>query len=240
MNIFALDIDPSKAAEGLCDIHVIKMATETAQILCAVAAVRDLGPTPYAPINPKHRCVRWAAGSLENWNWLVAHGEGIHRQFMARRNKGHRAFGAIIWAKNRNVQPHEIPSLGLTPFADCTYPPRKVPFSNPEQAVAEYRGYYARKEGVWAIGRRAAILGQILLGKKPTAGNKPVMRWTKPVSRPIWMPPEPPTEPTIHQLAAIRSRVTMTNPEIDRAVLRLAAELIPREVTIEGLRQSLL
>lgn len=34
MNIFVLDLDPGSATRQHCDKHVVKMATETAQILC--------------------------------------------------------------------------------------------------------------------------------------------------------------------------------------------------------------
>lgn len=36
MNIFVLDQDPVKAAEYLCDRHIIKMLLESTQLLCTV------------------------------------------------------------------------------------------------------------------------------------------------------------------------------------------------------------
>jgi hypothetical protein len=42
MNIFVLDDDPKKAAEMLCDRHVVKMCVETAQILSGVMLRRGM------------------------------------------------------------------------------------------------------------------------------------------------------------------------------------------------------
>lgn len=41
MNIFVLDIDPTKAAQYLCDTHLIRMAQETTELLCTVHRLMD-------------------------------------------------------------------------------------------------------------------------------------------------------------------------------------------------------
>lgn len=43
MNIFVVDTDPRKAAQSLCDKHVVKMVLETAQILSTISG------GPYRP-----------------------------------------------------------------------------------------------------------------------------------------------------------------------------------------------
>lgn len=59
MNIFALDDDPALAARALHDRHIVKMALETAQILCTVAHGLGL-PAPYKPPHKNHPCTVWA------------------------------------------------------------------------------------------------------------------------------------------------------------------------------------
>ena len=43
MNLFILSLDPVEAANDQCDKHVVKMVTETAQILCTV--LQSMGVT---------------------------------------------------------------------------------------------------------------------------------------------------------------------------------------------------
>ena len=45
MNIFYVDRDPVKAAQMMCDKHIVKMILESAQMLCS--AKRKLDGTPY-------------------------------------------------------------------------------------------------------------------------------------------------------------------------------------------------
>ena len=45
MNIFYVDQDPVKAAQMMCDKHIIKMILESAQMLCSVK--RRLDGTEY-------------------------------------------------------------------------------------------------------------------------------------------------------------------------------------------------
>ena len=72
MNIFVVDIDPSKAAQSLCDKHVVKMVLETAQILSTISG------GPYRPTHANHPCVLWAGATKRNYLWLVEHGHTFY------------------------------------------------------------------------------------------------------------------------------------------------------------------
>ena len=70
MNIFVLDTDPRKAAQYLCDKHVVKMTLEYAQILSVYNQHKD---GVYRPTHLKHPCVLWAGKSIANYQWLWDH-----------------------------------------------------------------------------------------------------------------------------------------------------------------------
>ena len=64
MNIFYVDRDPVKAAQMMCDKHIVKMILESAQMLCTVKRVLD--GTPYDDKTKNGRKIkRWR---LENPN----------------------------------------------------------------------------------------------------------------------------------------------------------------------------
>lgn len=99
MNIFFSDPDPVVAAKNLCDLHVIKMMTETAQILCTVHRILDgvqgqiikkgklvnykytlnkldengKEPILYLASHVGNRFVEWAMESVDNYEWLYKH-----------------------------------------------------------------------------------------------------------------------------------------------------------------------
>lgn len=76
MNIFVLDKDPVKAAQFHCDKHVVKMITESAQMLSTVHHMCGIPPSMdvnqiYLKAHVNHPCTIWARTTLDNYNWLV-------------------------------------------------------------------------------------------------------------------------------------------------------------------------
>ena len=88
MNVFFVDRDPVIAARQLCDVHVVKMAVESAQILSTVQH-RYGRPAPYRPTHPKHPCVLWAAERVENYVWLHLHAQALCEEYTFRYGKQH-------------------------------------------------------------------------------------------------------------------------------------------------------
>lgn len=198
MNIYALDMDPGVAARYMCDIHVRKMILEAAQLL-STAAIRMGYDAPYDPTHRHHKCVSWIMESRENWDWLVAHGHAAYHEYMARFGSTHKSYSVLLWAKRFDPDPDGFESRGLSPFADAVYPPSTMVWMTPEQGVTEYREYYARKEQVWAVRAKAYSLIRLAAGRKCTPGNKPIMKWREPGSRPEWMPdPRPEWKPDMN------------------------------------------
>lgn len=103
MNIFVLDRNPRKAAQLMCDKHVVKMIVETCQILSAVLdnnydpklnkygikPSEQFGTAGYPKAHFKHPCTMWAMESEGNYKWLVSHLRGLCIAYSDRYNKVH-------------------------------------------------------------------------------------------------------------------------------------------------------
>lgn len=147
MNIFAVDRCPSRAAQSLCDRHVVKMALETAQILCSVAHRYGV-PARYKPTHARHPCVLWAGETRENAEWLRDHGMALCGEYTRRYGKVH-ASAAVI----ANTDLGAVPDGPLTPHVQCM--PEQ--YRNPDTVIA-YRVFYRAEKARfarWEKGRAA-------------------------------------------------------------------------------------
>lgn len=112
MNIFYLHEDPAKSAEFMYNKHVIKMVTETAQILSTVHRILDgeeyidltkngrrikkwrmkdktLDKLLYKSTHPNHPSVMWARESFDNYFWLYQHFIALGEEYTKRYKKQH-------------------------------------------------------------------------------------------------------------------------------------------------------
>jgi hypothetical protein len=138
MNIFVLDYDIDKCAEYHCDRHIVKMITETAQILSSVYYFTDEEyKAPYKLTHINHPCCVWARESLSNWVWLRDLGIALYNEYKYRYNdKMHKAGEVIL-----TLEKPSIPDNGLT----------KQPQVMPEycrrmDVVEAYRNYYIQEK----------------------------------------------------------------------------------------------
>ena len=115
MNIFIVHENPIVAAQMLCDTHVNKMSTETAQLLCSPF---ENGIAPYGRTHYHGRFAKWARESKQNYEWLLVHGYALANEFEYRRGKKHAVItkGVLRWCKD-NYQTYPFPSIERTPFA---------------------------------------------------------------------------------------------------------------------------
>lgn len=145
MNLFILDSDPIKSAEYHCDKHVVKMPTETAQMISFVYRdmqywstnvpefMMGLSKTHY-----KHPCSIWIRESLSNFKYACLLGMALYNEYQYRYDKPdkhQRCKNIFEFALNN---PPKIADKGLTPFAlamDEQYIKHKC-------AVENYREYY--------------------------------------------------------------------------------------------------
>lgn len=138
MNIFVLHENPVVAAHYLCDKHVVKMALETAQIVSTVWQMytADVPEPHYRATHEHHPCVQWAARTIDNYQWLIAHGRALvaehHMRYPASPMHGSARIIEALAAP-----PAQMLGVGLTPYAQAM--PEQY---RREDAVVAYRLYY--------------------------------------------------------------------------------------------------
>ena len=150
MNLFRVHEDPRRAAVDLADSHVVKMATEGVQILCAALA-RHGEEVPWGVTHPRHPCVLWAGRSYGAGLWVFEHTEELCFEYTRRFGREHGALAAL--ERVRRV-------LAVLPDRPADMPPVCVNPAAP--AVLEgdpvmcYRWGMKRKYASWhALGRPA-------------------------------------------------------------------------------------
>ena len=139
MNIFALHDSPALAAEYHCDKHVVKMITETAQILSTACHLLGIGDDHdlYRPTHKHHPCVQWATESAGNFSWLVSLLDGLLYEYDFRFGKPGKFTRARVLLPVFETLTDFVPAGKRTPFVlampeDC----RGV------DLVGSYRRYY--------------------------------------------------------------------------------------------------
>ena len=111
MNIFVLDRNPVKAAQMMCDKHIVKMIIESFQMFSSVidsnydpAKLGDdpllphqrLGMYDYPKSVPKHKCTEWLTESRGNYKWMLKHTRAMCREYSKRYGKCHKAEGMLM------------------------------------------------------------------------------------------------------------------------------------------------
>lgn len=135
MNIFLLSLCPIEAARMQCDKHVVKMIVESAQMLSTIVGGQ------YKPTHRDHPCTVWAGKSVENFEWLVAHGLALCDEYTfryGRRHKTQDVLEHISLLPDTYIKP--LGKIGLTPFALAMPDEFKT-----EDPVESYRAYYHSK-----------------------------------------------------------------------------------------------
>jgi len=147
MNIFALDKDPVKAAQMLCDRHVNKMILESAQMLSAVAD-RYEHPTIYKVSHKNHPSTLWAGDRRANWQWLIDHALAMEAEKIFRTGKGHKSAEVVRFYRDRDCGP---PEDGLPKDLFAMAMPIKY---KGKKTVSSYRAYYLGDKQFFKDGRR--------------------------------------------------------------------------------------
>jgi hypothetical protein len=152
MNIFRVDNDPIKAAQMLCNTHVVKMVLESAQMLSTAHRMLDgkqdgkLWIHPdidyntylYKVVHKNHPCTIWTREGYDNYMWHYEHFKALSDEYTFRYGKVHKTWqklGELLFYAPRN-----IPN-GSTPFRPAVGPDIKGP-----TIVETYRTYYKTKK----------------------------------------------------------------------------------------------
>ena len=127
MNIFYVDKDPVLAARALPDTHIVKMPTETVQMLVSALLRWDLQPevlTSKGTIHKggyaHHPCTIWAGDNRENAWWLLRHGFALCAEYTKRYSKTHFAEGQL-----RTILDSKL--IGELPLGPMTPPAQAMP-----------------------------------------------------------------------------------------------------------------
>jgi hypothetical protein len=134
MNIFVLDNDIKKCAMYHCDKHVVKMITESAQLLCSTYYYTcEEKISPYKLTHKNHPCSVWVRESLSNWRWLRDMAIALYSEYKHRYgDKTHKAGEVVL-----NLKTPSIIDIGITKR------PQAMPLEHMEiDAVTAYRNYY--------------------------------------------------------------------------------------------------
>lgn len=140
MNIFVLDDDPTKCVVQYPDKHVVKMITESVQMLSTANRVNgvDIG---YRKTHANHPCTIWVRSSLSNYFWVCELVEAMHKEWQYRYNHvhNHKAFDMYL-----TIPILDIPDHGLTQFVQCM--PEEY---RSDSAIDAYRRFYIKDK--WHI-----------------------------------------------------------------------------------------
>jgi len=165
MNIFILSNDPYEAAVQQCDKHVVKMPTESAQMLSTAHRLLDgtmeLRPSKsgkrmvkywklpdereevlYKNVHEAHPCTLWTIESEANYYWHYRHFIALSTEYQYRYGKEHGAWK--ILKDELATAPNNIPRIGRTPFKLAMKDqPQCIDESNP---INSYRAFYQTKQ----------------------------------------------------------------------------------------------
>jgi hypothetical protein len=155
MNIFAVHADPIVAARSLPDKLVVKMPTESLQLLTPWAynahgfITLKLDGTNYSIKGFSHHpCAKWLYESPSNVHWLLEHAFGMADEYWQRYNKDHGTLHGLNQIRTLVYKNHNKDnSRDYTPFV-LAMPEQ---YKNPENPVQSYRDYLLNEKGyaVW-------------------------------------------------------------------------------------------
>ncbi len=135
MNIFILDEDIVLCARYHVDKHVVKMILETTQLLNNAYIKHNANLKPiYRETHKSHPCSLWASETSSNFEWLVALGMELCKEYSYRYGKVHKCQDILSYFSDRGFN---LPVGGLTKFVQCM--PGQYHSDN---AVISYRNYY--------------------------------------------------------------------------------------------------
>ncbi len=143
MNIFILDNDPIKAAQAMCDKHVVKMILESAQMLSTAHRILDNRQDKilYKSTHKNHPCTIWVMQSKAHYNWLYRHFKALCKEYTYRYGKTHlteRKLLKHLQTPPKNIEKNEF--KGFVAVMDDAY--------IEADTISAYRNYYRAKQSI--------------------------------------------------------------------------------------------
>ena len=145
MNIFTLDENPRTSAKMMLDKHVVKMPTESLQMLFTIVDHVGL-EAGWKPVMLNHPSTIWARESQQNFRWLREHTYALCREYTHRYSRIHKVEVLMNrYAEQMDEATWLLPDIGLTPFAIAISPHmecRKADDFDGMTTIEKYRQYY--------------------------------------------------------------------------------------------------
>ena len=176
MNVFYVDKHPVKAAEQMCDKHIVKMILESAQLLSTCHRVQDgteyydktkngrkikrwrhpnpnLEPLLYKAGWVKHPSTIWLFESAYNYIWLYKHMLALNEEYKKRYNhtKNH-----VTIDKLGEILKHPPKNAKYNKIATDPKPAMPEYCKIPGDAVGSYRKYYIMEKRRFATWKSPA------------------------------------------------------------------------------------
>lgn len=155
MNIFAVDEHPTLAARALPDKLVVKMPTESLQLLTpwaynthGVYTKKPDGSFYSVKGYAHHPCMKWQYESPANVAWLLRHSVEMCKEYSCRYGKRHGALSGLRQVLDLFLKEHGTYFwTNHTPFV-LAMPDR---YKDPSNPVQSYRSYLLHEKGyaVW-------------------------------------------------------------------------------------------
>lgn len=164
MNIFILDESPVLAAQQQCNRHVVKMVTESAQMLSTAHRILDgtpyKGPSKsgkrmvkkwfhpehndllYGAVHMNHPCTVWTMKTSANYMWHYEHFVALSNEYTHRYGKTHGSY--LKLNEVLSTPPKNIPHGQLTQFPLAMKSNPECMF--PEDPVKSYKAFYQTKQ----------------------------------------------------------------------------------------------
>ena len=145
MNIFVLSECPEQSAKWMLDKHIVKMPTESMQMLSTILTHLDI-EAPYRPVMLNHPSTIWARESKQNFLWLMQHTYALCQEYTQRYGKMHKVEETFYeFEDNLYKGANLLPDTELTEFAiaisDTMQCRKQEDFDN-ATTVEKYRMYY--------------------------------------------------------------------------------------------------
>jgi hypothetical protein len=152
MNIFVLNECPIESANEMCDKHVIKMPTESLQMISTCLDYYGF-ESPYRPVMLNHPCTMWARRSRQNMQWLVDHAYALCHTYTERYGKVHKVETTLDKYADEIAKLLDfLTDKGLTPFA-LAMPDE---YKDYDSVTKSYQDYYLGDKwyfAEWRLGK---------------------------------------------------------------------------------------
>ena len=144
MNIFYLDPNPKRAAQMMCDKHVVKMILESAQMLSTAHRELDgsnLNDKMYKVAHKNHPSTKWARENSAQYMWLYDHFVALCEEYTHRYGKTH-----MTDSKLREIL--RQPPRMIDQNKQFNQPPQCMPdeYKIENDSVQAYQNYYINEK----------------------------------------------------------------------------------------------